>query len=79
VNERVALESAAVKQAFAQEKVALFRADWTHSDPTISATLQAYNRDGVPLYLVYTPAGKETPQVLPEVLTPDLVLAALKR
>jgi len=77
VNERVALGTDAVKQAFAQKNVALFRADWTHSDPAISQTLQKFNRDGVPLYLLYSPARKDAPQVLPEVLTPGIVLDAL--
>jgi thiol:disulfide interchange protein/DsbC/DsbD-like thiol-disulfide interchange protein len=78
VNERVALDTDAVKQAFAQKNVALFRADWTHSDPAISQTLQKFNRDGVPLYLLFSPKDKDTPQVLPAVLTPGIVLDALK-
>ena len=77
VNERVALGTDAVKSAFSQKNVALFKADWTHSDPAISQTLQKFNRDGVPLYLLYSPASKDTPQVLPEVLTPGIVLDAL--
>jgi thiol:disulfide interchange protein DsbD len=79
VNEQVALETDAVRQAFAQKKVALFRADWTHSDPTISAVLEKYHRDGVPLYLLYSPAAKDSPQILPEVLTPGTVLEALRK
>jgi len=78
VNEAVALGTDAVKQAFAQKNVALFRADWTHADPAISQTLQQYHRDGVPLYLLYSPKAKDAPQVLPEVLTPGIVLDALK-
>jgi thiol:disulfide interchange protein DsbD len=78
VNEAVALGTDAVKQAFAQKNVALFRADWTHSDPAISNTLRKFNRDGVPLYLLYSPKNKDAPQVLPEVLTPGIVLDALK-
>jgi thiol:disulfide interchange protein/DsbC/DsbD-like thiol-disulfide interchange protein len=78
VNERVALGTDEVKKAFADHKVTLFRADWTHSDPTISKTLQDYHRDGVPLYLLYSPQKKDAPQVLPEVLTPGIVLDALK-
>jgi thiol:disulfide interchange protein DsbD len=79
VNERVALETEAVRAAFARKHVALFRADWTHADPAISAALQAYHRDGVPLYLYYSPAAKDAPEILPEVLTPGLVLDALNR
>jgi thiol:disulfide interchange protein DsbD len=79
VNERVALEADDVRTAFAQKNVARFRADWTHADPAISATLQQYHRDGVPLYLFYSPQAKDAPQVLPEVLTPGIVLDALNR
>jgi thiol:disulfide interchange protein DsbD len=79
VNERVALDTDAVKTAFAQKNVALFRADWTHSDPRITDTLQQYHRDGVPLYLLYSPKAKDAPQVLPEVLTPGIVLDALSK
>jgi thiol:disulfide interchange protein/DsbC/DsbD-like thiol-disulfide interchange protein len=77
VNEKVALESDEVRAAFAQKKVALFRADWTHQDPAISETLDKYHRDGVPLYLLYSPKAKDEPQVLPEVLTPGMVVEAL--
>ena len=78
VNEAVALGTDSVKQAFAEKNVALFRADWTHSDPEISKTLQKFNRDGVPLYLLYSPKNPGAPQVLPEVLTPGIVLDAVK-
>jgi thiol:disulfide interchange protein DsbD len=79
VNERVALDTEAVKKAFADKNVVLFRADWTHSDPQISQTLQKYQRDGVPLYLLYSPNSKDSPQVLPAVLTPGIVLDALNK
>ena len=78
VNETVALGTNTVKQAFAAKNIVLFRADWTHSDPEISKTLRQFNRDGVPLYLLYSPKKKDAPQVLPEVLTPGIVLEALK-
>jgi thiol:disulfide interchange protein DsbD len=79
VNEQIALGTDAVKKAFAEKNVALFRADWTHADPAISKTLQQFNRDGVPLYLVYSPKNRDAPQVLPEVLTPGIVLDALNK
>ncbi len=79
VNEKVALDTDAVKKSFSDKNVALFKADWTHADPAISKTLQQYNRDGVPLYLLYSPKNKDTPQVLPEVLTPGIVLDALNK
>jgi thiol:disulfide interchange protein DsbD len=79
VNERVALDTDAVQKAFADKGVVLFKADWTHSDPEISKALQQYNRDGVPLYLLYSPKQPDQPQILPEVLTPGIVLDALNK
>ena len=77
VNERVALDTDVVRKAFTDKNVVLLKGDWTHSDPDISKALQKYNRDGVPLYLLYSPKDKANPQVLPEVLTPGIVLDAL--
>jgi thiol:disulfide interchange protein/DsbC/DsbD-like thiol-disulfide interchange protein len=79
VNEKVALDITSTKKLFAQKHVALFRGDWTHSDPQITKTLREFNRDGVPLYLVYAPGNPTAPQVLPEVLTPGIVQDALQK
>jgi len=79
VNEQVALDIDSTKKLFAQKHVALFRGDWTHSDPEISRTLREFNRDGVPLYLLYSPQNPTTPLVLPEVLTPGIVRDALQK
>jgi thiol:disulfide interchange protein DsbD len=79
VNEQVALDVDSTRKLFSDKHVALFRGDWTHSDPQISETLRQFNRNGVPLYLVYSPRNPATPQVLPEVLTPGVVQDALQR
>lgn len=76
VNERGALASDAVKQAFAEQGVVTLVADWTKADPLITEELAHFGRNGVPLYLVYPKGGE--PRVLPQVLTPSLVLNALK-
>ncbi|MES2886305.1 MAG: protein-disulfide reductase DsbD domain-containing protein [Pseudomonadota bacterium] len=76
VNERGALASTAVKQAFADEGVVSLVADWTRADPEITKALAAFGRNGVPLYLVYPKGGE--PRVLPQVLTPGIVMDALK-
>jgi thiol:disulfide interchange protein/DsbC/DsbD-like thiol-disulfide interchange protein len=79
VNEQVALDIDSTKKLFAQKHIALFRGDWTHSDPEISKTLREFNRDGVPLYLLYSPRIPTVPEVLPEVLTPGIVRDALQK
>lgn len=76
VNKKLVLESESVRVAFANKNVLLLRADWTRQDPTITAALAEFGRNGVPLYLVYRP-GQGTAQVLPELLTPTVVIEAL--
>ncbi len=76
VNERGALASETVRSAFAEQDVVTLVADWTRADPTITAALAAFGRNGVPLYLVYPQGGE--PRVLPQVLTPGIVVDALK-
>ncbi|MGI4975354.1 MAG: protein-disulfide reductase DsbD family protein [Janthinobacterium lividum] len=76
VNERVALSPQPVRDAFAKRDVAYLKGDWTRQDPQITAFLREHGRDGVPLYVFY-PAGNGAPSVLPQILTPSGVLAAL--
>ena len=52
------------------------KADWTLKDPVITATLAEFGRNGVPLYVFYPKSGQ--PIVLPEVLTPSIVLSAVE-
>jgi thiol:disulfide interchange protein DsbD len=75
VNERTALATRAVSDAFAHTGAVYLKADWTNRDAAIANALTAQGRSGVPLYLVY---GKgPTPQVLPQLLTPGIVVDAL--
>ncbi|HKW80854.1 MAG TPA: thioredoxin family protein [Casimicrobiaceae bacterium] len=75
VNERLVLKTDAVQQAFAQDNVALVRADWTRRDREIGAALAALGRDGVPVYVLYRP--QKEPLLLSELLTQQEVLAAI--
>ena len=58
--------------------VVALRADWTRSDPAITAELARHGRNGVPLYLYYG-GGSRTPAVLPELLTAEIVVEAVSR
>lgn len=73
VNERVVLARPEVKAALA--KGVALKADWTARDPAIAAELARHGRSGVPLYIVYPKGGEAV--ILPELLTPGLVLDAL--
>jgi thiol:disulfide interchange protein DsbD len=76
VNERVALGRPEVRQAFKAANVALLRADWTRHDEAITQALAGLGRSGVPAYALYAP-GEKSPRLLPEVLTPGIVIEAL--
>ena len=78
VNDKVALSSAKVAQRFAKAGVVYLKGDWTNRDPVIAKMLADHGRAGVPLYLVYGAHGGE-PQVLPQILTESLVLAAVDK
>jgi thiol:disulfide interchange protein DsbD len=78
VNERVALEQPSVQKALQDGNVALFKADWTRYDDDITQALKAMGRSGVPAYALYAP-GQNDPQLLPEVLTPGIVIDAVSR
>ncbi len=78
VNERVALGQQEVMQAFEAKNVVLLRADWTREDPAITQALAELGRSGVPVYALYTP-GQTTPQLLPQVLTPGIVIDAVNK
>jgi thiol:disulfide interchange protein len=77
VNEHTALSTAAVKAAFAARNVAYLKGDWTSRNPDITRVLERHGRSGVPLYLLY--AGAAEPIVLPQVLTPAIVLGEIER
>ncbi|GLQ20912.1 protein-disulfide reductase DsbD family protein [Algimonas porphyrae] len=79
VNERLVLKTNTVKQAFIDTDTAFLIADWTNRNDAIARELEAYGRAGVPLYLYY-PAGDNSvrAEVLPQILTTDLVVKTLK-
>jgi thiol:disulfide interchange protein DsbD len=54
------------------------KADWTRHDEAITQALAALDRSGVPAYALYTP-GQSEPDMLPEVLTPGIVIDALAK
>jgi thiol:disulfide interchange protein len=76
-NEKAVLDTDDIGAAFDQHNVATLKGDWTNSDPQITAVLQEYGRSGVPLYLYFPPNREGKADVLPQILTKDLVLETL--
>jgi thiol:disulfide interchange protein DsbD len=77
VNERVAFSSSDVQQRFTDLGVQALKADWTSRSSEITEALASYGRNSVPLYVLY--GAKNEPIILPEILTPGIVLEALNK
>jgi thiol:disulfide interchange protein len=78
VNETVALNDAGVRKRFEELGITALKADWTDRDEAIAGALAGFGRASVPLY-VYYPRGSREPRILPELLTPGIVMKALER
>ena len=76
VNEQVALNNSDVKAAFKDKNIKIVKGDWTNRNAEIAEVLAKYGRAGVPLYL-YFPSGATEAKVLPEILTPSIVIDTL--
>lgn len=79
VNKKTSIEIASVREKIKTLNIAAFRADNTSENPEIVKELEKYQRAGVPLVLVFPADPEKPPIVLPEVLTPSLVLDALQK
>lgn len=78
VNELTVLDRSPVAERLRAPGVVAMRADWTRSDPAITAYLQSFGRYGVPLDVVY---GPDAPDgiALPELLSAQAVMNAFRR
>ncbi len=77
-NERVAFSDVKVEKFFAENGIVYLEADWTRRDATIAAELERFGRSGVPLYLYYPASGRD-PIILPQLLTPGILLDSLRQ
>ena len=79
INKRSSIAVDSVREKLRAIGAVTFRADYTRKDPKIASELKRYGRAGVPLVLVFAPDEKVPAQVLPALLTPQIVLGALDR
>lgn len=76
-NERFALNTDEVDALFNELQVVTLKGDWTNTDPQITQLLNEYGRSGVPLYLWFPGGQSGKAEILPQLLTPASVIAAL--
>lgn len=77
-NEKLVLNTDAVRKVMRDLGVVPLKADYTSEDPEIKADLAKYGRSGVPMYLVVPAHRPDGAVVLPEILTPGIVVDALR-
>lgn len=73
------LNSKTVSKKMDEMGVVRMKADWTKNDESITAALRRFGRNGVPLYVLYNSKSGSKPEILPQVLTPDLVIGHLDK
>jgi thiol:disulfide interchange protein DsbD len=76
VNERIAMGEG-FYQALEDNNISYLKGDWTHKDPEITALLNQYNRNGVPLYLLFA-KDSGSAEILPQFLTTAILIEALE-
>ena len=74
-----ALESASVREKLRAVNAAAFLGDYTSLPKDITEELQRYGRAGVPLVLVFPRDPARDAIVLPEAITPGMVIRALEQ
>ncbi len=79
VNKKTSLEIPAVRAKLKAMDAVSLLADYTRTPDNITDELTRHGRAGVPLVLVFPKTAGAAPMVLPEVLTPGIVLDALER
>jgi thiol:disulfide interchange protein DsbD len=78
-NKRTSIEIPSVRQKLEALSAVALLGDYTLRDDQIAAELRLHNRAGVPLVLVYPRNRELPPLVLPELLTPQILLDALDK
>jgi thiol:disulfide interchange protein DsbD len=79
VNEKVAFSSGEVRAKFKDLGIVALKADWTLRDDKIAKVLAGYGRNSIPLYVIYDGSSGAKPTLLPEVLSPGILLDALAK
>lgn len=76
-NKKTSINVDSVKARLKELKAVTLIGDFTRKNPAIAEELKRHDRAGVPLVLVYPSNPEAEPIILPELLTPGIVLDAL--
>ena len=77
-NERSTLDTPIIQQAFKDAGITYMVGDWTNFNPEITELLERHQRSGIPLYLLYPASANEPATILPQILSKNIVLDAIR-
>ena len=78
VNERLAIHHRKVIEKMNALGIVPVKADWTNYDESIKQALAGFGKTSIPVYVLYSPDINEKPVILPEILTPGILLEAFE-
>lgn len=79
VNKGIALEIESTRALMREMHVIPIEADYTNPNADMTADIQKFQRNSVPLNLIFSPGKPDDPTVLPVLLTPGIVQDALRQ
>lgn len=79
VNERMVFYNSKVINRFNELGIIPIKADWTNQDPEITEALNGYGKNSIPLYVLYPQGDGGDPIILPEIITPAIIISALDK
>nr|MBP9855391.1 thioredoxin family protein [Candidatus Omnitrophota bacterium] len=79
VNERTVFYNQTIIDRFNKSGIVSIKADWTNYDPEITKALNAYGKNGIPLYVFYPKGNQSEYVILPEIITPQIILSTLDK
>ena len=77
-NEKLTLNRPIIQQYLKDNNITYLKGDWTNYNAQITNLLKQHGRNGIPLYLVYPRNSQQPAKILPQLLTTELLLNALR-
>lgn len=77
-NEKTVFKREDVEDYFRENKIKVIKADWTNEDESITLALESFGRNGVPLYVFYPAQNRNSPKILPQMLTKNILESEIK-
>lgn len=79
VNEQTVFHNQKIIDRFNEMGIIPIKADWTNHDPEITEALNSFGKNSIPLYVFFPQGNHSRPVILPEIITPAIVLSIIDK